>query len=211
MFEFPIVTASAAVLGIALALLCLAYFLASHAVNWVLNQEEWGGSIMKPRWLYQKVVYLFCKAVLRSESGGHVTLNNRSYHLLTVKDGEGVNYFYFKGYWSYLTDKIQSDYRPDRAEYRKYFFKSEEEAMEWAKVNNLELRFHPAWALVFPVLDAFLFALSIEPFITISTAITVGSVLSVRWLSGRLARNVKRTQNHEERISELEESKDATN
>lgn len=209
MFGFPIVTTSAIVLVVCVVAVCCLYFLGAHVMKFTLNEKEWGKEIVNPLLLFKKLRGFLVSNNGTLRVGAKLRYGAHTYSVRSVERG-----YIITGYWTYLFPSEGTIVYTDSSMAGAYF-SSLIELTEFVdkhfsikRVGTATFRFNPLLLLVFPLADLSLFTFSIAPVATVAVLATVGTILSVRWVSGKLAKNVKQTVNHEERISKLE-NKDA--
>jgi len=168
-----------------------------------VNAKTWGLKFVRD--IFDKYFKLF----FYEEDVYYVNVSIYDYELTNIKDEWWFKY----DSDSYLSGNFGHVSRMSRA--TKY--NSKEEAIK-AAGNRLKTRKEHMvkkfvkWSLPVAILaDLSLWAFLYSPVATLSVLGTLTTIQSTRWLSGKLAKNVKHTKSNTDRIVKLEGEEDADN
>lgn len=208
LLSFAPVTISSLIIVLALVVIACASVIFLKGVNFTLNSESWGKEVIDSWFVAETIGKIFFK---EAEKWKYVSFSGNIY----VLESENSLYFYRKYIddtrWKYLGDDRCDEKLADNYCSKKEF-NTKEEAYSWASdKQNLsncsmgESRLPVKTYLLIPLIDLCLFTFTLAPLLTITVVSTATLVISVRWVSGKLANNVKNTDNNTKRIDNIEE------
>lgn len=209
LLSFAPVTTSSLIIVLALIVIACASVIFLKGVNFTLNSESWGKEVIDSGVLFDKLYGLLLEKHFVWEYKDewlHLIENKGEYHFET-KDGK-------KGLVLREYDHLSNDLYVWYKELEKpTVFKSKEDLDDMLKdmehkIKEVSVRIprSPTKVLLLPMLiDLCLFTFTLAPLLTITVVSTVTLVMSVRWVSGKLANNVKNTDINTKRIDDIEE------
>lgn len=201
LLSYAPVTTSSLIITLALVVIACASVVFLKGVNFTLNSESWGKEVIDSGVLFNKVDQLFDK-LFSSKNVKGFTVHSSARTFKLMKNSEGEWYFgCCDGYWKGLDSRMRvSDSDVE-------YFSTKEDAIEHFNKNKRGVEISLNWKIIsLPILiDLCLFTFTLAPLLTITVVSTATLVLSVRWVSGKLANNVKNTDNNTKRIDDIEE------
>lgn len=199
----PITLSVLTIMALAVLVVPLILWLMKFSACYALNIKAWGPEALealgKPM---KKYMSLFLKVNIRHY------INTAGYKFYLEQDSTTKRWvFRESSYYIGARYQLVSSYSEAIS------FATKAEALREAGVEtNLSNKIPRAWALwAIPlaiITDSCLMAFFHSPVATISIICTVSTIQSTRWLSGKVAGNVKHTQSNTSRIDELEKQKD---
>ncbi|APC44502.1 hypothetical protein [Pseudoalteromonas phage PH357] len=206
LLSYAPVTTSSLIIVLALVVIACASVIFLKGVNFTLNSESWGKEVIDSGVLFDKLHGLLYK----KESVVVFIYAGYNYKLLNTMFG----YVFHDGN-DYLKDSPydESSVKTVMSKPEAKTFKNKEQAIKWLKtkgrkhstVDEVLPRFSAGKLLLIPLIDLCLFTFTLAPLLTITVVSTATLVMSVRWVSGKLANNVKNTDNNTKRIDDIEE------
>lgn len=204
------VTASSVILILTILLTIGGSYLFLTSVKWLINEKAWGRELINAEFLFEKVLNIFYEKLITKD------LIRYQGHYYTLNLDENLGKWFWcnaniKKGLGFVGSRVDSAWSGANVIYIT-LFTSKEEALEQQKDNlvttqEYKQRFHTGWCSLPLVVDVLYHLISVQPVTTLSILGIAVLVGSVRWLSGKLAENVNKTDTHEERISKLEEEK----
>lgn len=205
LLSYAPVTTSSLIITLALVVIACVSVVFLKGVNFTLNSESWGKEVIDSGVLFDKLYGLLFK------KGAILKLSYEGYIYKLVSSGSGYvlhdtnDYLNGKGFMGGITTTLNKQ----EAE----TFKNKEEAVKWLKAKGYQgteaVEFTPRLpkkVISLPILiDLCLYTFTLAPLLTITVVTTATLVMSVRWVSGKLANNVKNTDNNTKRIDDIEE------
>ena len=201
LLSFAPVSTSSLIIVLALGVIACASVVFLKGVNFTLNSESWGKEVIDSGVLFDKVYKLLEELFVSVSYNGFETIHSSSTRKLECnQEGE----WYFKclgGYYKGLNEKMGG------SNYSVKYFSTKEEAVSHFNENLSLIKMNLNWKVIcLPILiDLCLFTFTLAPLLTITAVSTATLVMSVRWVSGKLANNVKNTDNNTKRIDDIEE------
>ncbi len=196
----PITVSVLILMALAVLVVPLILWIMKFSASYALNIKAWGPEALealgKPM---KKYMSLFLKV------NNRYYISNSGCKLYLEQDSNTKRWLFRKGnYYIGARYQLSSSYR------RAIFFTTKAEALEAVGVEAGKIpRAWALWALPLAIITDFcLMAFFHSPVATISIICTVSTIQSTRWLSGKVADNVKHTQSNTSRIDELEKQKD---
>lgn len=206
LLSFAPVTTSSLIIVLVLGVIACASVVFLKGVNFTLNSESWGKEVIDSGVLFDKLYGLLFKV---HSTWNNIRFKHDSFELVEVDRGFSYSCPIYK-YQPFL-ETYFSGGSINRSSTGKVF-KTKQEAYTWAekqkelsqkKVVKGRL---PKTTLLLPILiDLCLYTFTLAPLLTITVVSTATLVMSVRWVSGKLANNVKNTDNNTKRIDDIEE------
>ena len=208
--DWPVTISTLTLLGVAL-IVCLASVLFLHLVKFLINEKAWGKEIINA----YKISEFLTKWFVDKEEYSVWKSHSKEYSLVK-KDGDWV--FFTQTtcctYYTQLNKEgfIEHDWSDDYlSSLYVTKFKTKQEAEDFIKLPKEEkVEYQVNWdkvrlLFITPVLDISLMFFKMNPIATLSISLTAGLIWGTRWISAKLADNVKMTDVHEEKINKLEE------
>lgn len=204
--QFP-ATISVATLLSLIVVISLMSVLFLHLIKFLINEKAWNKEIIDTH----KVIDFFTGLVYDKESYKVWKHNGKEYYLQKTSGGEWFfrDPFRFNGH---LMMNEDGSYRFDDCGMSLVStFKTRQEAEDFISLpcetrHDYKIRFDKlALLLLAPAFDIALMFFKMNPVATISVILTAALIWGTRWISGKLAHNVNKTNDHEERITKLEE------
>lgn len=208
------VTVSSLVIAISVVVVALLSVVFLEAVKFIINQEAWKTEIVDSKILINKLQNIVCnksyKQYVRYGGSDYYITPYKNKFIWKRRSGHNRGLRIRQSYTSsYINDSWGIDYFDDYVTK----FDTEKEAFEALKdLVKTEEKLTPKpfiekFILGALALDATIFFFKLYPLQTTIITGIITLVFSIRWVSGKLANNVEKTINHEERITKLEEEK----
>lgn len=208
LLSFAPVTTSSLIIVLALGIIACASVVFLKGVNFTLNSESWGKEVIDSGILFDKLYGLLFEkqTVWKYEDELLYLIENEGEYHFETKTGK-------KGLVLREYDYISNDlYVWSKHHAQPTVFKSKEDLDSMLKDMEHKIKEvaadmprSPKKVLLLPILiDLCLYTFTLAPLLTITVVSTATLVMSVRWVSGKLANNVKNTDNNTKRIDDIE-------
>lgn len=201
LLSFAPVSTSSLIIVLALVVIACASVVFLKGVNFTLNSESWGKEVIDSGVLFDKVMSILSKLCHYNLYDKFRVINSFRDFKLTLSN-EGKWYFSCcDGFWKGLNESMSG------SDAHVKFFNTKEEAIEHFNKHKYKIKIELNWKIIsLPILiDLCLFTFTLAPLLTITVVSIVTLVMSVRWVSGKLANNVKNTDDNTKRIDGIEE------
>lgn len=179
-----------------------------HLIKFLINEKAWNKEIIDAH----KVMDFFVGLV--RDQGSYKVWRHEHKEYILQKTDTGEWFFNDPLYtYGYLVMNEKGTHRRGDSYMSSYVntFKTKQEAEDFIKLPcethyDYKIRFDKlALLLLAPAFDIALMFFKMNPVATISVILTAALIWGTRWISGKLAYNVNKTNEHEERITKLEE------
>lgn len=209
LLSYALVTTSSLIITLALVVIACVSVVFLKGVNFTLNSESWGKEVIDSGILFDKLYGLLFKKVSAWEyKGERLSLieNEGKYYFETLDGKKGL----ILREYDFCSNDLYVWYKENE---KPTVFKNKEDLDSMLKDMEHKIKEvsvdtprSPKKVISLPILiDLCLFTFSLAPLLTLTVVSTATLVLSVRWVSGKLANNVKNTDNNTKRIDDIEE------
>lgn len=209
LLSFAPVSTSSLIIVLALGVIACASVVFLKGVNFTLNSESWGKEVIDSGILFDKLYGLLYKKVSVWEYNDERVLlieNEGKYHFETLDGKKGL----VLREYDFCSNDLYVWYKENK---KPTVFKSKvdldsmlKDMEHKIKEVSVDIPRSPKKILSLPILiDLCLYTFTLAPLLTITVVSTATLVMSVRWVSGKLANNVKNTDNNTKRIDDIEE------
>lgn len=199
--HLPVITSTLVLVFTAMVVIGL-LICSVYGINFTLNSNAWGKEVISFKPILDKVCKPLKKMFTFKDYNDFGVVDSTSKRFKITTDEEGK--YYFKcvdGYWMGL------DANMSRTDYHVIEFETKQDAINYFNKNldKVEWQVNTTLLLIPVLIEFILYTFTLAPLLTIITVSTATLVMSVRWVSGKLANNVKNTGNNTKRIDDIEE------